>query len=224
MSSTSLTERLSIGRLIAVPAIISLAVTLLRLAGELNHWSPRWFSTDTGGILPYGMSWLIGITWLAIPFGIFFALKLRAAGSCPVSSGKSVLLGLAGVLIVLAGSFYRPPISFPTVLIYIWLVMSLAALIQYSGWPDLFKVTLAYGFAARIPVVIVMFLALRGHWGTHYDYTGMPARFQMPFWPEFFWLAFFPQLVFWVAFTILVGTFSGSLASLFKGRPKAVTN
>jgi hypothetical protein len=70
----------------------------------------------------------------------------------------------------------------------------------------------AYGLAARIPVVVVMFLAMLGNWGTHYDYVGMPAPFQMPFWPGFFWLAFFPQLIFWVSFTIVLGVLSGSIA------------
>jgi hypothetical protein len=40
----------------------------------------------------------------------------------------------------------------------------------------------------------------------------MPAPFQMPFWPGFFWLAFFPQLIFWVSYTIVLGVLSGSIA------------
>ena len=34
---------------------------------------------------------------------------------------------------------------------------------------------IAYAFAARIPVLIVMFFAMRGGWGTHYD--AVEARF-----------------------------------------------
>ena len=36
-------------RLILVPAIITLVVTLLRLTGELRGWSPRLFSPEAGG-------------------------------------------------------------------------------------------------------------------------------------------------------------------------------
>jgi len=66
----------------------------------------------------------------------------------------------------------------------------------------------------------VMFLAMRGDWGTHYDFVGMPPQFQMSLLPRFFWLAFFPQLIFWVGFTILVGSFSGSIARSMLHRPK----
>ena len=103
-------------------------------------------------------------------------------------------------------------------LIFIWLAMAIPAAIQLLGWPELFKTLLAYGLASRIPVVIVMFFAMRGNWGTHYDFVGMPEQFQMPLWPRFFWLAFFPQLVFWVAFTILMGSLTGSIAFALLGK------
>ena len=48
----------SIRRLIMVPAVITLAVTLLRLVGELQHWSPRFFSREAGGAFA-----LVGIVW-----------------------------------------------------------------------------------------------------------------------------------------------------------------
>jgi hypothetical protein len=86
------------------------------------------------------------------------------------------------------------------------------------AWPSLARVLLVYGLLSRIPVVVVMFLAMAGDWGTHYDYVGMPAPFQMPFWPRFLWLAFFPQLVFWVGFTIVLGTLAGTLALALVGR------
>lgn len=36
-------------RIVLSPFLISVAVTLLRLGGELLHWSPRFFSTATWG-------------------------------------------------------------------------------------------------------------------------------------------------------------------------------
>lgn len=42
-------------QLLLIPASISLAVTLLRLVGEREHWSARWFSPETGGVVPSGV-------------------------------------------------------------------------------------------------------------------------------------------------------------------------
>jgi hypothetical protein len=36
-------------QLILVPSIITLAITILRLVGELQHWPAPWFSTTAGG-------------------------------------------------------------------------------------------------------------------------------------------------------------------------------
>lgn len=224
MSEVRSSSHLSIARLIFIPALLSFGVTILRLIGERQHWSTRWFSTETGGPVPSGISWLIGITWLAFPFGVYFALKLVAAGHGPRRTAKAVGYAFTGLVILLLVYSFLPrlTVGFPRILIFIWLAMAIPAAIQLLGWPELFKTLLAYGFAARIPVVIVMFFAMRGDWGTHYDYVGMPEQFQMPFWPRFFWLAFFPQLVFWVAFTILMGSLTGSIAfALFRKRGPA---
>ena len=206
----------SLLRIIAAPALISLAVTLLRLTGELQHWSSTWFSSETGGVTPSGVSWVVGITWLAVPFGAYFALRLVASGQGPESLGKAAICAASGIAILLVWALRilpSPNIGFPRVLIFVWLVMVVAAIIQVSGWPALFKALLAYGFASRIPVAIIMFLAMLGSWGTHYDYVGMPPEFQMPLLPKYFWLAFFPQLVFWVGFTIVIGSLAGVIAA-----------
>ena len=42
-------SRISITRLIIVPSVITLAVTVLRLVGELQHWSTRLFNPEAGG-------------------------------------------------------------------------------------------------------------------------------------------------------------------------------
>ncbi len=199
-------------RMILVPAMISLAVTLLRLAGELGDWSGRWFSKETAGTVPSGLGWVVGITWLAIPFGVYFGLRLHAIGRPPRSLLKAGMLAALGILVAYGFGFFVPDVGFPRLLIFVWLYMALAAAVQYFGWPDLFRALLLYGYAARIPVVIVMFLAMLNNWGTHYDYVGMPPRFSMDFVPRFLWLAFFPQLTFWVGYTIVVGTFAGVVA------------
>jgi hypothetical protein len=205
-------------RLILVPGVITLAVTLLRLTGELRHWSEKWFSSETGGVIPHGASWVIGITWLAAIFGIYFALKLARGAHGPRSLARAAIFAGLGVVIFLA---FEPVVvrihvlfnvDFPQILIFTWFFWILAGVLQYFGWPELFKVLLVYAYAARIPVAIVMFFAMLGQWGTHYDYVGTPLQSSMSLIPRFFWLAFFPQLVGWVGFTITLGAVAGILA------------
>ena len=54
-----------------MPAVITLAVTLLRLVGELQGWSPLLFNREAGG----GGA-LVGISWLVPVFGAWFGWKL----------------------------------------------------------------------------------------------------------------------------------------------------
>jgi len=209
-------------RLVRGPSLIALGVTLLRLVGERGHWSERWFSPATGGIIPHGMSWLFGITWLAIPFGAYFGLRLTRAGEGPLRPWRALAWPAAGlvVLLVVGRLAWRLPVPFPPILVAAWSVMAIAAALGWIGWPALGRTLLAYGLASRLPVVVVMFLAMRGNWGTHYDYVGVPFALQLTFWPRFLWLAFFPQLVFWVGFTILIGTLAGGLAVVLLMRPR----
>jgi len=211
MSETEAKRQLSASHLILVPAIISLAVTLLRLVGELQHWSKTFFNAEVGG----GGA-VIGITWLAPVLGIYFAIRLAAAGEGPRSAWRALGLGLLGAIIILgslpAEKFVLPsPPSFQARLLYIWAMFALAGLGTLPGWPRLWKTLLAYAYAARIPVVIIMFFAFRGAWGTHYDalppdYTGTGLL------SKWLWLGFFPQLILWVGFTLASGMLFGSIA------------
>src|SRR5215210_5674031 len=103
MADINSSSRVSLGRLILIPSMIALAVTILRLVGELQHWSGKWFDTNGGGIEPAGVSWIIGITWLAFPFGVYFAMKLTAAGRGPSSAGKAITLAVLGAAIFAVG-------------------------------------------------------------------------------------------------------------------------
>ena len=76
------------GRLVLVPAVITLAVTLLRLVGELQNWSSTLFNREAGG----GGA-LIGIVWLVPIFGVYFALRLAREGEGP---GKVLRGGVPG--------------------------------------------------------------------------------------------------------------------------------
>jgi hypothetical protein len=196
-------------RLVFAPAIITLAVTLLRLAGELNLWSETFFTRSMGASL-------VGIAWLAPVAGIYFAHRLVKSGTGPTSFMSSVGYSLLGVIVLLVCAF-APGIlkihhGFYDRLIYGWSFFVVAALVARRGWPQLFKALLLYGCAARIPVAIIMFLAYRGNWGTHYDAVppDMPA---MGLIAKYLWLGFFPQLTLWVAYTVLAGMLFGTIVS-----------
>src|SRR6185436_7286031 len=77
-------------------ALVTLAVTLLRLVGELRGWNPDYFSRLPGGGLA-----IVGITWLVPLVGAYFGYHLaRARASVPELWGlvgwnvAAILVGL----------------------------------------------------------------------------------------------------------------------------------
>ena len=208
-SSATTSESHSIGRIILVPALLTAGITVLRLVGELQHWSESFFNRAMGGSL-------IGITWLPPLVGIYFALKLAQSGNAPKSFMRAIGYALLGTIVLVICAFAPSRLGvdhgFCDRLIYGWSFFVLSALIALRGWPELFRTLLAYGIAARVPVAIIMFFAFRGHWGTHYDAVppDVPALGLLA---KYLWLGFFPQLTLWVAFTILAGMLFGTIAA-----------
>lgn len=154
-------------KLILVPALITLAITLLRLGAEFMDL-PSWLANKKPG----GMGALIGISWLPPIFGVYFAYKLAGA--------------------------------------------------QGKLWWSLFKTLLLYGLAARIPVIIIMGLAIYGNWGTHYD-AFAPGSFPgaSPT-MKFLQGGVAIQLFWWVLiWTVGSGMLTGLIASLFRSRRPA---
>jgi hypothetical protein len=205
-------NRHSTPRLVLVPAVITLGVTILRLVGERQGWSRTWFNPEAGG-----PGSIVGITWLTPLFGIYFALKLAGTGQGPKSLGRAVGLAFLAVAIIYglsyAGFALHLQKYFQGRLLFSWGIFALAALVTLPGWPSLFKTMLAYAYTARIPVAVVMLLAFQGDWHTHYDAPppDMPAGLGL--WSKYLWLGFFPQLILWVVFTIVAGMLFGSLAT-----------
>jgi hypothetical protein len=209
-------RRSSIFRLILVPGILTLVVTLIRLLGELQHWPKALFNPVAGG------AWsIIGITWLGPIFAVYFAVRLESGGQGPASAWRAIGCAILAVIVIIVlaylGSVQHMQRSFTGRLIYIWLVIVIAALLTLPGWPALFKAMVAYGYAARIPVAVLMFFAFRGHWGTHYDALppDMPPGYG--FWGKYLMLGFFPQLIFWVGYTVVSGMLAGGItAAVFR--------
>jgi hypothetical protein len=199
----------SIWRLILGPAVLTLAVTLLRLYGELQHWPAPWFSNSAGG----GGA-IVGISWLPFIFGPYFAMKLAREGSRHDGALKTILMGLLGLVMAIGGAMlaFSPPLGLAKLAAGL-VVMLGGVLLQFNPWPSLARTLLGYAFAARVPVALVMLAAIRGKWGTHYD--ALPPGYAGPttLWAEFLYIGLIPQLLFWVAFTVTAGAFAGSIAA-----------
>ena len=203
---------LPIKQWITVPALITLAITLIRLFGELLNLSPRFFSREGGGA-----GALIGIVWLVPVFGIHFALKLKALGDRPQSLGKAfglVILAFAAPLV--AGSLGPPPPSLQGIVVTC-IVFLFAILIARPAWPSLARVLWAYALAARVPVILVMLVAILANWGTHYD-VAPPAFPEVSPLVKWLLIGVFPQLTLWMGFTVIVGMFFGLMAVAVSGK------
>ncbi len=214
-------QKYSIARLIAIPAVITLAITLLRLVGELEKWGMPWFGNKPGGEAA-----IIGISWLPFIFGPYFAIKLAKSGRGWQSAGKAWgYLGLAFIVAVAGGVVISLVQSrgmrAPQIIGFALLLA--AAFVPRSGWGALGRTLLAYAFAARIPVLIVMFIAMRGNggagWGTHYDILESGLA-HLPFAEQFLYDALLPQMTAWIAYTVLIGMLAGLILVLLTGSHK----
>jgi hypothetical protein len=213
-------KSISITSLITIPALITLGITILRLVGEIEHWPKPWFSAAAGG----GGA-IVGISWLPIIFGPYFALKLAGAGDRPSSVGKAVGFAVLGLVVLVLGGWLAGATlaHHPILTLVAFLIMLAAAFVPGIGWRPLGNTLLAYAFAARIPVLIVMFLAMRGNggqgWGTHYDAVD-PMFAQAPFFKKFFDMAILPQMTAWIGWTVVVGSIFGVIVVAIARRGK----
>jgi hypothetical protein len=209
---------ISVKDMILVPAVITLAVTILRLVGELNGWSPLLFNSEAGG----GAA-IVGIAWLVPIFGVYFALRLARSGGAPTSAGRVLAYaagGLAAAVAIMIGGSLLVGEAYPVAM----LVPAVAGIVGMSiacrGWCALGRILFYYALAARIPVILITLLAVLGDWGTHYD--AVPPGFpEMSAMGKFFWSGVVPQLTIWVAYTMVVGALFGGIALLVTGRRKS---
>lgn len=187
--------------LIFIPALITLGVTLLRLAGELFEGPQLLFGSEAGG----GAA-LVGIVWLVPIFGIYFAKRLTGQRLFPASQGRAWLRVLAAVALFIVNGIVLGLLEVPFPWSFLALgAVSLAAIwIVLPGWREMGGALVAYGFAARIPVVIVTGLALAFSWETHYN-APAPGVPELGALAKFFWIGVLPQLTLWIAFTVVIG-------------------
>ena len=213
----------SIGKLITIPAVITLAITILRLVGELQHWPRPWFDSSAGG----GAA-VVGISWLPVIFGPYFAWKLVIAGDGPTSWGRGIGLAAAAVVVFVGGgALLGMSVAHFGVLTLLAALITLAAgFVARLGWRALGNVLFAYAIAARIPVIIVMFIAMSANggqgWGTHYDVV--PAAFAArPVLERFVFFGLMPQATLWIGWTVTVGALFGNVfVAIFRPGRRAV--
>lgn len=203
--------------LVVWPGAISLAVTLVRLLGELMDWSPAIFSKAPGG----GGSPL-GITWLVFPFGAWFGWVLAKRGDLPGHLGKAFALFVAGLAAVPVGGTIVTRLGLvedgqPSQLVAIAVCGVIGLALVWSGWPALRRVLFAYALAARVPVVLVMLVAMLANWGTHYD-VPPPGFPEMGVFARWLWIGVLPQLTIWIWFTLVFGGLTGTLAGAIAKR------
>jgi hypothetical protein len=201
-------SRPSIQELILVPSLITLAITVLRLVGELQNWSPALFGKAAGG----GGS-LIGISWLILVFGASFGWQLTRAGH-----GASNPLKVSGVAFLVAlgvgvTSFGIGQVGGQNAFFAVFILGSIAAtFLTRTLWPELWQALFAYALAARIPVALLMLVAIFGNWGTHYDVP--PPGFPDTYSPLVKWvlIGLVPQLTLWIYMTVVGGLVAGGFA------------
>ena len=207
----------SVKDMILVPGVITLAVTILRLAGELNGWSPLLFNSEAGG----GGA-IVGITWLVPIFGVHFALKLARSGRAPESAGRALAYaagGLAAAVAIIIGGGSLVGENYPVAMLVPAAAGIAGMSIACRGWCALGRVLFYYALAARIPVILITLPAVLGDWGTHYD-AAPPGFPEMSALGKFFWSGVVPQMTIWVGYTMVVGALFGGIALVVTGRRK----
>jgi hypothetical protein len=216
------TDDRNVSTLVWVPTLITTAVTLLRLAGELNDWSPAFFSRAAGG----GGA-LVGISWLALVFAVYFAVRLQNLGAAPEPAGSALKSALGALAVMVAGGFLfvfgvqktmRPAILLGLV------VMAASLWVMRGAWPAYWRVMMAYALWARIPVIIVMFFAIRGSWGTHYDVAPPTGDVWGADWfRKWFEIGLLPQLFIWIPVTVVLCGLVGVVVALARRGSKAAS-
>ena len=145
---------------------LALALTALRLAGELDHWQPAWvFNTAPGG----GGSPL-GISWLVIPFGVWFGRRLARGGARPANLGRTFLLHVLGI------GLFVGLMAYVFNCVDDWRMKGMIAsaggaaigLVACLAWPSAYFANLGAGILARIPVAAIQYFAVEGSWDVHF--------------------------------------------------------
>lgn len=189
-------------------------VTGVRFVGEWQQWPPdSLFSREAGGgFSPLGIAWLVPI------FGALFGARLKRGSKDRPGSGKWILLAV----LVMAGGLYGSNRLFEAGSTG-FLAMALGscvlgAVLCLKAWPRLGVTLLTYGLGARLPVIAVSYYAMQHNLGTHYEKLPPSVKEVPPFPDVFYQFAVAPQIVFWIPFTLVVGSLFALIAAALTRR------
>jgi hypothetical protein len=195
------------------PAVITWAVMLIRLGGELVG-GPAWlFSREAGG----GGA-VVGISWLVVIFGAWFGWRLAKEGRGPKRPVMALLLHVAAQGVAVGGmlaAYHLQVVDFenpgPEIAYTFLAVLGTASLLMLWSWKELFMANLLYGFLARLGIILVTIPATLNSWDTHFNKA--PKGHVDPTWAGALGVST-AQVCFWIPFTVLVGGLFGSIAGL----------
>lgn len=213
--------------LVLVPALLTLVLSVVRLLGEINGWSPALFGKPEAG----GGGAVLGISWLMFVFGFWFGRRLQNGDVGPGSPGKALVLSLIAIGVLAggmqalqaAGLMWFPDEKNPGEprgLPWMLALMLVSALVSVVAFRRAAVALFVYALLARVPVVIITWIALgKPEWNTHY--TKIPPFFTNIAEADRASFLIMPQLAFWPGLTVVMGTAMASLGALLAARRKA---
>lgn len=200
-------------RLVLVPSLITLVVSVARISCELGGIVN---ATSGGGASP------LGITWLVVVFGAWFGWRLAREGEAPSRrfawawSLVAVFLLVAMVAVRMGGldPEDRSEAAYVVLRQQVLVVTGVAlvlAFLQVRVWSRLALALFVYGLGARLTVVAIAIAAKLSGKDTHYTKFG-PAGIERDLGDTIASVAL-SQLGFWVGFTVVVGSLAGNVAA-----------
>ncbi|MFT7536064.1 MAG: hypothetical protein ACI85K_002018 [Hyphomicrobiaceae bacterium] len=200
--------------ILLVAAILTLAVTIVRVIGECNQWDSFWFSPEPGSPLnPFGIVWLVPV------FGFLFGRRLSQSGGAPrfVTGFFVPMFGffaIMGAAFAIGAQFEgQEMLRALTYFLYGAPVLSLLALF---AWPRAFVALLAYGIVARVPVMLVQYLDVQNGWQTHYG--RLHPKLGVLAADDRIWLLTLAQAGLWIPFTITLGCAFAAIGAATAGK------
>jgi hypothetical protein len=197
-------------RLLLWPTIITALVSTARLIAEVRGW----ISAQSGGALNP-----LGISWLALLFGGYFAIHLSRNGSRPrvQRAWLWAIVAFAAVTVSVGwqfGPFLEADQSEATfeklrgAMLLLMAITTTTAIALLLVWPRLVWTMLCYALPARLLVVAFTWLAKHFEWSTHYTKFG-PSGIERDM-GDTMLSAALAQGGFWIPWTIVAGCLTGS--------------
>jgi hypothetical protein len=202
------------------PSVLTLALSVARLVGQVQGWLPP---TSGGAMHP------LGIVWCVFVFGAWFGWRLSRAHlgprvRRPWAWALAALLALAGTVMWQFRPFLGAGTDDATfqqlrvaVMVIVGVALAAGAL-MFVVWPRLAWLMLLYGLGARGTVVVLTILAKQQGWNTHYTKFG-PSGIERDM-ADTIVSASFAQLGGWVPFTIVGGVLAGGIVLATRRGPQ----